>query len=102
VRLPIALFQPVAADDVSALVARIALVAPLNQTTELGGPELIAMDEFVRRFLAAKGDPRVVVGDPHAKYFGTELDDASLNPGRNPHIGSVTFEEWLNRARIAA
>ena len=102
VRLPIALFQPVAADDVAALVARIALVAPLNQTVELGGPELIAMDEFVRRYLETMGDPRVVVGDPHAKYFGTELDDSSLNPGRNPHIGGITFDEWLNRARIAA
>jgi len=101
-RLPNALFQPIAAEDVSALVARIAMVAPLNHTIEIGGPELIAMHEFVRRYLEAKGDSRQVVGDPHAKYFGTELDDSSLNPGRNPHLGAITFDEWLNRARLAA
>jgi uncharacterized protein YbjT (DUF2867 family) len=102
VRLPVALMQPVASDDVAALLARIALVAPLNLAVELGGPDLIGMDEFVRRFLEAKGDPRVVVGDPHAKYFGAELDDGSLTPGRNPHLGSIRFDEWLNRAPIAA
>jgi uncharacterized protein YbjT (DUF2867 family) len=102
VRLPSALFQPVAAEDVSALVARIAMVAPLNHTIELGGPELIAMHEFVRRFLEANGDSRQVTGDERAKYFGAELDDSSLNPGRNPHLGAITFDEWLNRARMAA
>ena len=102
IRLPIALMQPVASDDVAALLARIAQVAPLNLAVELGGPELIAMDEFVRRFLEAKGDKRPVQGDPHAKYFGTELDDSSLNPGRNPHIGAITFDQWLNRALMAA
>ena len=102
VRLPIALMQPVASDDVAALVARIAQVAPLNLAVELGGPELIAMDEFVRRFLEAKGDKRQVLGDPHAKYFGTELDDSSLTPGRNPHIGVATFDQWMNRALMAA
>jgi len=101
-RLPNALFQPIAAEDVSALVARIAMVAPLNHTIEIGGPELIAMHEFVRRYLEAKGDSRQVVGDSHAKYFGTELDDRALNPGRNPHLGAITFDEWLNRARLAA
>lgn len=102
IRLPSALMQPVASDDVAALLARIVGVAPLNQTIELGGPELIAMDDFVRWFLQAQGDPRQVVGDPHARYFGTELTDWSLTPGSNPHIGSIRFDEWLNRASMAA
>lgn len=102
VRLPTALMQPVAADDVSALLARIAGVAPLNLTVEIGGPELIPMDAFVRRYLDSKADPRVVLGDPHAQYFGTELDDGALTPGRNPHLGSIRYDEWLNLALAAA
>jgi uncharacterized protein YbjT (DUF2867 family) len=102
IRLPVALMQPVASDDVAALVARIACVAPLNLTVELGGPELVGMDAFVRRFLESKGDPRRVIGDPHARYFGAELDDGSLTPGRNPHLGSVSFDAWLNHALVAA
>jgi uncharacterized protein YbjT (DUF2867 family) len=102
VRLPVALVRPVASDDVAALLARIARVAALNLTVELGGPELIAMDDFVRWVLKAKGDPRQVVSDPHAQYFGAELDDLSLTPGRNSHVGSIRFDEWLNRALMAA
>jgi uncharacterized protein YbjT (DUF2867 family) len=102
IRLPTAMMRPVASDDVSALLARIAGVAPLNLTVEIGGPDLIPMDEFVRRFLDSKGDPRAVIGDPHAQYFGTELDDGSLTPGRNPHVGSIRYDEWLNRALVAA
>jgi len=102
IRLPTALIQPVASDDVAALLARIAGVAPLNLTVEIGGPELIGMDGFARRFLEAKGDYRQVIGDPRALYFGTELDDGSLTPGRNPHIGSIHYDEFLNRALVAA
>lgn len=102
VRLPTALIQPVASDDVAALLARIAGVAALNLTVELGGPELMAMDDFVRWVLKAKGDPRRVVGDPYARYFGAELEDGSLTPGRNPHVGLIRFDEWLNRAPMAA
>jgi uncharacterized protein YbjT (DUF2867 family) len=101
VRLPSALFQPVAADDVAALVAKLAMDAPLNRTIELGGPEKIGMDVFARRFLEAKGDPRKVIGDPHAKYFGTELDDSSLTPGANPHLGSIRYDQWLHQAVAA-
>lgn len=102
IRLPNALFQPVASDDVAALLARIALVAPLSMTVEVGGPELIGMDEFARRYLKAKGDPRPVIGDPHARYFGTRLKDGDLTPGRFPHVGAIRFDEWLNRAQRAA
>jgi uncharacterized protein YbjT (DUF2867 family) len=102
VRLPTALIQPVAADDVAALLARIAGVAALNLTIELAGPEKMAMDDFVRWFLRARRDPRQVIGDPRARYFGAKLTDRSLTPRRNAHVGSIRFDDWLNRAAMAA
>jgi uncharacterized protein YbjT (DUF2867 family) len=98
VRLSPAHLQPVASDDVAALVAKIAADGPVNGTIELAGPERISLDELVRRYLQAKRDTRKVVADVHARYFGTELDDKSLTPGKNPHIGAIRFEDWLGRS----
>lgn len=98
IRLSPAHVQPVASDDVAALVAKVATMAPANGIVELAGPERISLDDLVRRYLAAKHDPRKVVTDVHARYFGTELNDKSLTPGDNPHIGSTLFETWLARA----
>ena len=98
VRLSPAHLQPVASNDVAALVAKVALAAPANGTIELAGPERIGLDELVRRYLAAKHDTRKVVADIHARYFGTELDDKSLTPGDKPNIGSTSFETWLRQA----
>lgn len=98
VRLSPAHLQPVASDDVAALVTEVATTAPANGVMELAGPERIGLDDLVRRYLAAKDDARKVVTDVHARYFGTELNDQSLTPGDNPHIGATTFEDWLGRA----
>jgi len=98
VRLPPALMQPIVSDDVAAALADIAVGGPLNGTVELAGPEPIRMDELVRRFLAANRDERVVTTDPHARYFGTELNDQSLTPGEGPRIGSTSFGDWLSRS----
>lgn len=95
VRLSPALFQPVASDDVAAALADVALAAPVNGVVELAGPERFSLDEFARKYLTATKDPRKVVADIHARYFGAELDDRSLTPGNNPRIGSVRFEDWL-------
>jgi uncharacterized protein YbjT (DUF2867 family) len=95
IRLSPALFQPVASDDVAAALADVTLGAPVNGMVELAGPERLSLDEFGRKYLAATKDPRKVVPDIHARYFGTELDDQSLTPGNNPRIGSVRFEDWL-------
>ena len=68
-----------------------------NGIVELAGPELIGLDDLVRRYLTVKRDARKVVTDVHARYFGTELNDKSLTPGDNPHIGPTTYQDWLNR-----
>lgn len=98
VRLSPAHVQPIASDDVAALVAKTATAAPLNGVIELAGPERISLDEIVRRYLQGKRDPRQVVADVHARYFGTELDDKSLTPGDNPNLGSTSFETWFRRS----
>jgi len=97
VRLPSVLMQPVAADDVAAVVADAALGEPLNGTVELAGPEPIRQDDFVRQFLNATGDARTVVTDPRALYYGIAVNDQSLTPGDHPRLGPTRFEDWLSR-----
>ncbi|WP_435020344.1 SDR family oxidoreductase [Tundrisphaera sp. TA3] len=98
VRLPPALLQPIAADDVAAALAEIATSPPRNGMVELAGPEPIRLDELARRDLAAKHDARRVTTDPQARYFGTPLDDRSLTPGDRPLLGATRFDDWLARA----
>ncbi|HEX4612861.1 MAG TPA: SDR family oxidoreductase [Urbifossiella sp.] len=97
VRLPTAPMQPLAADDVAAALADVAVGPPVNGIIELAGPESLPIAEFVGRFLAASGDTRTVVADPQARYFGTALDARGLNPGANPRLGPTRFEAWLGR-----
>lgn len=98
VRLSPAHVQPVAADDVAVLLAKVALVVPQNGIIELAGPEQICLDDLVRRYLNATGDSRQVVTDAQAPYFGAEIDDRALIPGKNPHIGTMHFTDWLSRS----
>ncbi|MER9999079.1 SDR family oxidoreductase [Mesorhizobium sp. M0051] len=93
-----AYFQPMAADDVADAMADVALATPLNGTTEIAGPERVRMSELVGRFLKATNDPRKVVADPGALYYGqVAIDDRTLVPGENARIGAVHFDEWLSR-----
>jgi uncharacterized protein YbjT (DUF2867 family) len=94
--MPPALMQPVAAEDVAAALAEIAVAAPVNGIIELGGPEALPVDEISRRYLKANGDGREVVTDSAARYFGAEINDHSLTPGDNPRIGSTRLEDWLS------
>ncbi|MHB0771956.1 SDR family oxidoreductase [Bradyrhizobium sp. 5.13L] len=98
-RLSPALFQPVASDDVAAALADVTLADPINGMIELAGPERLSLDEFGRRYTAAIKDPRKVVADIHARYFGAELDDRSLTPGDRPRLGAIRFEDWLATLR---
>jgi uncharacterized protein YbjT (DUF2867 family) len=95
VRVSGAMFQPILSSDVVAALADITLGAPLNGTVEVGGPEQFRMAELVRRVLRANGDQREVIPDSHARYFGAELDDASLVAGPGARLGSMRFEQWL-------
>lgn len=97
VRLPPVLIQPMAADDVAREVARVAAGVPLNGTMEVAGPEPFRFDELIRQALSARHDPRQVVIDPHARYFGAELAERSLVPAAGARLGTIRFEEWLNQ-----
>ncbi len=97
VRLPSALLKPIAAEDVSAAVAEIALKAPLNGLVDLAGPESIALNQLVQQFLSATGDARKVKTDPEALYFGLKLNDQSLTPAGPALAGRIRFEEWLKK-----
>jgi uncharacterized protein YbjT (DUF2867 family) len=97
VRLSSALIQPMVSDDVAAAVARVAVGEPLNGIQEIGGPEQFRLDELVRKGLAAKGDPREVVTDEQALYYGVRLGARTLLPGTDAELGEITFDEWLAR-----
>lgn len=98
VRLPPVRFQPMAADDVASAVGRVAMGSPLNGIVEVAGPEQFRFDELIRLGLSARKDPREVIADPHARYFGTELSERSLVPGDDAQLGETRFEDWLNRS----
>ena len=100
VRIPPVLFQPMAAVDVANAVCRVAEGAPLNGIVEVAGPEQFHFDAFIRLGLRAGHDPREVVGDPHARYFGAELSERSLVPGAEARLGDIRFEDWLRASRI--
>ena len=95
VRLPTGLMQLVAADDVAATVAELATGTPVGGRVELGGPEALGVDAWARRLFAATGDDRDVIADPHARYFGTELQGGELTPGDGARIGAVDFDSWF-------
>ena len=97
VRLPPALIQPMAADDVAKAVVSVAVGAPLNGTVEVAGPQQFRFDELIRQALAAHNDPREVVVDPHAQYYGAELRERSLIPADDARLGEIRFREWLNQ-----
>jgi uncharacterized protein YbjT (DUF2867 family) len=97
VRVPSALMQPIAADDVAAVMADVALAKPMNGTFDLAGPEPIRQDDLVRQFLKATGDARTVITDPKALYYGIAVNDQSLTPGAHPRLGPTRFEDWLRQ-----
>jgi uncharacterized protein YbjT (DUF2867 family) len=95
VRVPSADVQPIAAKDVAGAVTEVAVSDPVDSVIEIAGPEKIKFPELIRALLAADHDPRRVVGDEHARYFGTELTDTSITAGPDAHLGQTTFAAWL-------
>ena len=95
VRLPPVLVQPMAVDEVAAVVADVSVRPPLNGIVEVGGPEAFRMDEFIRRALSARHDPREVIADENARYFGARLGERTLLPGDDALVAETRFEDWL-------
>ncbi|TDP96789.1 SDR family oxidoreductase [Labedaea rhizosphaerae] len=95
VRLSDARIQPMAAEDVAAAVGRVAVGAPLNGTVEVAGPEQFGLDELIRTGLAFRADPREVVTDSEARYFGALLDKDMLLPGPDAQLSATRFADWL-------
>lgn len=102
VRLSPGLFQPIAADDVAAVVADVALAAPRSGIVEIAGPERAPFNEIIARYLKAVGDPREVVSDPEARYWGGRVEQRSLVPLGEARLGRIGLDEWFRRSRAAA
>ncbi len=102
VRLSPGLFQPIAADDVAAITADVALAAPRSGIVEIAGPERAPFTEIIARYLKAVGDPRQVVRDPEALYFGGRVEERSLVPLGEARLGRISFDEWLRRSQARA
>ena len=104
VRLPHVLFQPMAADDVAIEVGKVAMGAPVNGIVEVGGPEKFPLDDLVRQALTAWKDPREVVADPHATYYGVEVSERTLIPDDGAQLGQTRFADWLKQpgAKVVA
>ena len=97
VRMPPVLFQPIAADDVVTAIAKVATGAPLNRTIEIAGPDSFRFDQLIQQALSARNDPRKVIADPTAPYFGTQLSERSIVPDDGAQLGQTRFDDWLSR-----
>ena len=93
-------FQPIAAADVAGAVAEVAMASPLNGRLEIAGPERLRFDGVIRHRLSARNDPRQVIADPHAAYFGAVPSELSLVPLNGAQLGKIRFEDWLNAATV--
>ena len=98
VRLPSVFIQPMAADDVASALGGIAMSSPVNGTVEIGGPEQFRLDELIRRDLVARKDPREVISDSHARYYGIQVSESTLVPNDGAQLGETRFEDWLRQA----
>ena len=98
VRLAPVLFQPMASDDVATAVGRTAVGAPVNRVIEVGGPERFRFDGLIRQFLSSRNDPREVVADPEARYFGAVLAERTLVPEEDSMLGETRFDDWLSQS----
>jgi len=95
IHLPTAFIQPIASEDVVNALFQITLQPPKNDILEIAGPERFRFSELVERYLQAINDPRKVVSEVDARYFGTKLNDNTLVPQKKAQLGSIHFEDWM-------
>ena len=100
VRVAPVLIQPMAAEDVASALGRISVGSPVNGIVEVAGPQQFRLDELIRQFLRERRDPREVITDPHARYFGVELDERTLLPGDDARLAETRFDDWLSQAGV--
>jgi len=98
IRVPSAFIQPILSDEVVGVLVDVTLGAPVNGIIDLAGPEPFRFNEIIRQFLISTQDTRQVVMDTHARYFGAKLDEQSLIPRGNSHIGATRFKQWLSHS----
>jgi len=101
VRLAPVLIQPMAAEDVASAVARISVGSPVNGIVEVAGPQQFRLDELIRRVLSERDDPREVIADPHARYYGAELGKRTLVPGDDAILAETRFDDWLHQSVVS-
>jgi uncharacterized protein YbjT (DUF2867 family) len=100
VRLPPALIQPMAADDIAKELAQVAVGPPVNGTVEIAGPDRFRLDELIRGVLQGRNDPREVIPDPQARYFGIAPSERTLLPGDDARLGDTRFDDWLTNTAV--
>jgi uncharacterized protein YbjT (DUF2867 family) len=101
VRVAPVLIQPMAAEDVASAVGKISVGSPVNGIVEVAGPQQFRLDELIRRVLRERRDPREVITDPHARYFGAELDERTLVPGDDARLAETRFDDWRSQAGVS-
>jgi uncharacterized protein YbjT (DUF2867 family) len=101
VRLSPAFVQPIASDDVALAMADYTVAMPINGIVEIAGPERVRLSDLVQRYMISTQDSRKVVADTHARYFGAELQDDTLVPGKDPRLGAVNYEAWMSQPKPA-
>ncbi|MFC7823804.1 SDR family oxidoreductase [Streptomyces sp. NPDC057375] len=93
VRLPATPIQPIAAKDVAAEVADVAVGTPLNGIRDIGGPDVFPLDELGRLTLSRNGDGRTVVTDPTAGLFAAVKGDVLTD--RDARLAPTRYTDWL-------
>ncbi len=101
VRLAPVLIQPMAAEDVAGALARISVGPPVNGIVEVAGPQQFQLDELIRQVFSERGDPRKVITDPHARYYGAELEERTLLPGDRASLAETCFDDWLSQSVLS-
>ena len=102
IRVPDALIQPIAADEVAAQVSRAAVYEPVNGVVNVGGPDRLSFADLAALVVASQDGSTPVIVDPEARYFGAPLQISSLVTDADATIGAMRFDHWLRRSALTS